>query len=223
MEPLTTQLQLCSKTYDDGNKFRQFGVSLENSCYLDLYNLIDRKNKMYFYELYLQDPNNNGNLLDVPIMIDNIPNSKTGKSNNATEPSTWILVRRFYLFDNLGGLEGSNSFLGGVKNTTVIRFPKYMNLIVTLQPNPYYSRDANIYIPYLEVYYRAKAYDYLKTIKWAWLEFNSEYRMDVSHFQEIAKFIFMSLNILGGLWWLVRMYTWAKTNPTELSPVSHNF
>jgi hypothetical protein len=115
MEPLSTQLQLCSKSYEDGRKFRQFGASIQNSCYLDLNSLVNRNNKMYFYELFLKDPSSNG-LLDVPVMIDNILNIKTGKTNNSTEPSTWILVRRFTLFDNLGGFEGTNAFSGGIKN-----------------------------------------------------------------------------------------------------------
>jgi len=220
MELLTTQLQLCSKTYDDGTKFSQFGDSIKNTCYFDLYSLVNRQNTLYFYELFLKDPSNNGNLLDVPIMIDNIPNSKTGQTNNSTDPSTWILVRRFTLFDNLGGLEGANAFLGGTKNTTVIRFPKYLNLIVTLQPNPYYERNSKIYIPYLEIYYRSKSLDYLKSYKWSWIEFNSEYRMDISYFKEIAKYFFIAVNIIIGIWWIVKMYTWIKTNPHSLSIVN---
>jgi len=219
METLTNQLSLCSKTYEDGIKFRDFGDSIHNNCYKDLYSLIDRNNTMYFYELFLKDPSNNGKLLDVPVMIDNIPNSKTGKTNNATDASTWILVRRFILWDNLSGLEGTGSFTGGTGTSKVIRFPKYMDLIVTLQPNPTYLRDSKIYIPYLEVYYRAKANDLLKTYNWAWIEFNSEYNMDISYFKTVTTYIFLTINLLIGAWWIVRMHTWVKTNPEKLSQV----
>ena len=219
MEPLNTQLQLCSQTYEDGNQFRDFGDSIKNGCYIDLNSLVDRKNKMFFYELFLKDPSNNGNLLDVPVMIDNIFNSNFGKTNNETALSSWILVRRFTLFDNLSGLEGTNAFIGGVKNATIVRFPKLMNLIVKLQKNDNYIRDSKIYIPYLEVSYRSRAVDYLTTYKWTWLQFNSEYNMNIDYFKTVVQYIFMALNIMAGAWWIVRMHTWMKTNPQKLSPV----
>jgi hypothetical protein len=69
-DDLTIQLMLCSQSLQDGVDFRRFGMTIENSCKLDLTTLIgnnlpDTANK--FFELFIVDVN--GNYVDVPIKI----------------------------------------------------------------------------------------------------------------------------------------------------------
>ena len=59
-----------------------------------------------FYELYLVDYN--GNLVDIPILIDNIIGPQGDSPNQGTVSSAWILTRRFFLFDTISGITVEN-------------------------------------------------------------------------------------------------------------------
>jgi len=217
MEALTTQLQLCSKTLEDSKYFKQFGTTIFNDCYYDLSNLISRNNTMYFYELFLMDPSNQNTLLDVPILINNTPNSKSASGfNNDTDPTSWILVRRFYLFDNLGGLEGINSYADGVTNSTILRFPYSIDFWGTLQSMQGTQKDPLIYIPYVQIQYRSRTNSFIAQEPQALVAFHSNYKVDITYFTSVVQWMFFAANIIALIWWIVRMHIWNKTNPKEL-------
>ena len=154
MEPLTNQVTLCSESYEDSERYRSFGSLLVQSCSIDLTKYLSRNYTMYFYELFLLDPKTQ-KLIDIPIMIDNIPNPKSldsKLSNNGTTPDNWILTRRFFLIDNLSALQTLNSFNLGTDEPIAIRFPKLIKMIILLQN----TKEPKIMTPYVEILYKAK-------------------------------------------------------------------
>lgn len=216
MTLLTNELELCSNTYEDGYEYRSFGTTIINECNLDMSKFLGRNYTMYFYELYLNDPTNN-QLIDIPIMIDNIPNPKASgavnSANNATSPVDWILVRRFFIADNLAGIQDSNGFINN-STASAIRFPKVIKLIVMLQS----TQQAKIMVPYLEIYYVSKSASYISTVPESSVSFMSEYNMDISSFKSAMMGIFIALNVLVAVVVVVRMIIWYKLNPPILSP-----
>ncbi len=216
-ELLNTQLQLCSKSYEDGVYYRSFGTTIVNKCNVDLNNYVGRNNTMYFYEIFLKDPQNN-KYIDIPILIDNIPNSKasgSGNMNNATQPVDWILVRRFFLIDNLSALQNLNEFKTGTGKPFAVRFPKLIKLIILLQN----TEGSKIMTPYFEIFYKAQSLSLIEQYGKATVSFISEYRMDIASFLNTATAILIILNILIMITVVVRMYVWYKLNPPTLSPV----
>jgi hypothetical protein len=216
---MTTELELCSQTYEDGFEYRSFGTTIINTCNIDLSKYFSRNSTMYFYELFMMDPTTN-KLIDIPLMIDNIPNPKASgvvnNMNNATEPINWILTRRFFIFDNLSGIQDVGGFIGGKVTTKTIRFPKLFKLIVRLQQ----TSNAKIYIPYMEIFYKAQSIDFINNGKtYTKINFISEYTMSIQGTIDAANGIFITLNILVGIVVCVKMYIWNKLNPQQLSPV----
>eukprot|EP00343_Euplotes_focardii_P000821 CAMPEP_0205803036 /NCGR_PEP_ID=MMETSP0205-20121125/5557_1 /ASSEMBLY_ACC=CAM_ASM_000278 /TAXON_ID=36767 /ORGANISM="Euplotes focardii, Strain TN1" /LENGTH=196 /DNA_ID=CAMNT_0053070447 /DNA_START=710 /DNA_END=1297 /DNA_ORIENTATION=+ len=121
---LSTQLQLCPAAYEDGMDWRRFGTSVEAECYYNISQLIDTSiqpnNTDIFYDLWLVDVNNN--YIDVPVKILNYVDSTGSKPNLSSDRSKWKLTRRFFIYDTKSGLEGANSYTGGVELGTYIRW-----------------------------------------------------------------------------------------------------
>lgn len=217
MEPLTNQVTLCSENYEDGERYRSFGALLVQTCSIDLTKYLSRNYTMYFYELFLLEPKTQ-KLIDIPVMIDNIPNPKSldaKLSNNGTSPENWILTRRFFIIDNLSALQTVNSFNEGIEEPIAIRFAKLIKMIILLQN----TKEPKIMTPYFEILYKAKLTSLLKNFPSVYVKFLSEYKMDIEDFKESMLGIFMALNVLVILMTLTKMYIWYKLNPPDLSPV----
>ena len=56
----------------------------------------------FFFELYLYDYNDD--LIDVPILIENVPSDSGGYPNTEPNKNLWILVRRFFIYDTVSGI-----------------------------------------------------------------------------------------------------------------------
>jgi hypothetical protein len=164
------------------------------------------------------DPVQN-DLIDVPIMIDNIPNPKAsgalGNMNNSTDPIDWILVRRFFIIDNLSAIQGTNSFISEEVNALAVRFPRLIKLIVLLQS----AGGSKIMVPYLEIFYKAKSETLIQKKPQTLVMFVSEYKMSIKNFKNAAMAIFITLNVLIIGLVCVKMYIWYRLNPPSLSPV----
>lgn len=215
---LTNELNLCSKTYEDGVDYRSFGKTIINRCDIDLSQYQTVNHTMFFYELYMFDPVQN-ELIDIPIMIDNIPNPKAsgsvGNMNNSTDPIDWILVRRFFIIDNLSALQGTDSFISKNVNALAVRFPRLFKLIVLMQN----ASGSKIMVPYLEIFYKAKSETFIQQIPKTLVIFVSEYKMSIVNFKNAALSIFIILNILIIGIVCVKMFVWYRLNPPSLSPV----
>jgi hypothetical protein len=94
-----------------------------------------------FFELYLEDYN--GDLIDVPVLIQNIQDSQGGFPNKDSSDKNWILTRRFFLFDTVSGLAMGDS--SGVPQ--VIRYPLEMTLKINLDT----KNQEMINVPYLMI------------------------------------------------------------------------
>jgi hypothetical protein len=219
MEPFKNQLILCSESIDDSERLRTFGSLYTKSCSIDLSKYLSRDYKMYFYELFLFNPITN-DLIDVPIMIENVPNPKyTSEGNNFfngnNSPENWILTRRFFLIDNLSGLQTLNSFKSMNDKPIAIRFPKVIKLIVLLQN----SSEAKIMLPYFEIIYSSKLSSLLDNFPNVTVKIISDYKMDITTFKNTMFGIFIALTFIVLLIALIKMYIWFKLNPPQINPV----
>lgn len=218
IENLTTQLSLCSKTFQDGNDYLHFQTSYVNECEIDVNDFLKAQNNtMEFYELFLDDLANPGELIDVPILISNIKNSAFPNTlNNNTGVDNFILTRRFFLIDNISGIVGDGNFIGGTSNPNVIRYPARIKLIITLQN----TSDEKIYPPYLEIYYKSKLYSSINTYYLVYTTFNTYYEMDIKKFVNIMLgFLIAFLVIIVIATW-IKFNVWLNTHPKLYDAVS---
>jgi hypothetical protein len=78
-QDLTDQLLLCRTSTKQQEDLKSFGTTLSSACNFDLSKLIStstfdhHKNQNLFFELYLQDYNED--LIDIPILIKNFKDS----------------------------------------------------------------------------------------------------------------------------------------------------
>lgn len=172
---------------------------------------------MYFYELFLLDPVQ-GKLLDIPILITNIKTANDGTPNGSKDSTKYVLTRRFFIIDNLSGIQGPGNFFNNVTSTSVIRFAQTISFNVKLLAND----TARITTPYLQITYQSRHVDSLSLSPSAKILFQSMYYMDLASFNYKIQAFFITLNVLVGLVVSVKMYIWTKNNPSELSPVQSN-
>lgn len=216
IEPLTNQLNLCKKSFD--LNYLSFGKSIQISCEIDYYRFSNRANyTTYFYELFLLDPVAN-DYIPIPLKIINIPNEKAAwQPNNNTDPSNWILTRRFFLVDNIAAIVGENSYYDININPTAIRYPHLLKFQFVLQNRS----EPRIYLPYLELYYKTKTEVLLPKVPTSLLFFEAQYTMSIDHLISVFQSIFITLNFIIIIHILFKMYSWYQLNPPSLSPENH--
>lgn len=214
IERLANQLNLCSDRYEDGQNFQRFGTTIRQECRINLANFAGNNYTMYFYELFLFD-NMARVFIDIPVMISNIPNEKAQwRMNNSTSPSDWLLTRRFFLVDNLVGLNTAGSYLAG-GTPIAYRYPHLLKLKVQLQN----TDDPRIMLPYLEIFYKTKTRLLLNILPDSLLFFESEYLMDERNYRNAMAVIFALLNVVAFVHVIIKMISWYRLNPPTLSPV----
>jgi hypothetical protein len=218
MKRLSNELNLCTNDNEKTKSFMQFGNSVSIKCNIDFYRYLRGNYTTYFYELFMFDQTTN-EMIDIPIMIDNAKNEKEGwKRNNETNPSNWLLTRRFFMIDNIAGLEGQGSYFNNEALPKAIRYAHIVNFKVTLQSNRY---DSKIFLPYVEIFYKTKRLVDVKEIPTSEVIFQSNYLMDISHLYRIFTIVFIVIIIIISINLLVNMYSWYQMNPPELSPDNH--
>lgn len=86
---------------------------------------------MLFYDVYLKDRLTQ-KYIPVPILIKNFVDTRTQTPNTGSDPANYRFVRRFFMFDNLGGIENNNQYINGgnpsVINKNCVFFFIYINL-----------------------------------------------------------------------------------------------
>jgi hypothetical protein len=184
------------------------------SCNLDLRQFLPRTYSMFFYELFLLDPVQ-GKLIDIPILITNILTANEGKPNESKDSTKYVLTRRFFIVDNLSGIEGPNNFYKNTTITSVIRYAKIISFNVELNSND----TARITTPFLKITYQSRNVDSLNISPKGIFIFQSMYFMDLTNFYGKVQALFITLNVVVLLVISVKMYIWTKNNPSELSPV----
>ena len=66
---------------------------------------------MVFYDIYLKD-RLTGKYIPVPILINDYVDNNLNTPNKG-DASNYVFTRRFFLYDNLGGIENTNSYING--------------------------------------------------------------------------------------------------------------
>lgn len=212
---LTDQLILCPHSLEDSKNFREFGTNINIACSLDLTQFFTTS-KNNFYELYFIDQD--GTAIDVPVLFTDYMASGGNKPNSESKSkSGWKLTRRFFIYDNLSGI----STVGGYETGAAPEIVQYLNrakLVFTLRAD----KEQQIYVPYLVVTYKSRLYTYVEgTDSTDSIKFISEYGMDTTKFWGIAEGLFIGMNIIVLICWLVRLYVWTKINPQKDSPTTY--
>ncbi len=215
LELLTNQFVLCSQTYNDENDYRHFGVVIDNNCEIDLERFEGEEE--IFYELFVNDgTQDNLNLVQVPILIDNIDNDKNSKTfsetgrhlNNETNPNDWVLSKRFFLFDKQ-------------INTNYITFAKFIKFRFNMTRE---GRNARVYKPILEIFYATKKLtqnpDINDKVNYAYVSFQSEYFTEMKKFMNTMLGLLIAACVLVFIIVVYRVWVWIKLNPKDLLPDS---
>lgn len=204
---LTDQLILCPHSYKVGKYYRTFGTNVDVTCSLDL-SVYVTSTETIFYELYLVDLNNT--LVDVPVLIKDFVDTSGSKPNKNSDESNWKLVRRFFIYDNVSGKEGTNAYING-DQSSVLQYMQKASLRLTLIND----QDQKIYVPVLILDYKARMTTYIEnTDSTDTITFKSIYTMNTSKFWKITLGVFIGMNILVLIITATRTYIWAKNNPS---------
>lgn len=218
---LTDQLVLCPHSAQDTERYRRFGTNVKIECTMDVSLFVDMEDT-FFYELYLVDDGSEGEagkvLRDVPIRIINY-RDESGSSVNDGSQSSWQLVRRFYIYDNVSGRLGPDAYISKSR-TTILQYLKSAMLSVYLQTD----EDEKIYIPYFTLEYQSQQVSYMEGSGGsAGVSFESEYVMDIGNFLQIAMGILILAHAIVLFVCIVRTYVWTKNNPPAISRETYIF
>lgn len=227
IEPLTDQLSLCSKRWEDGNRYKEVQTSFQIFCEIDLYNyfqsqllISNQKRTMEFYEIFLKDYSKEGELIDIPILISNIINkSYPGQLNNSTDINDWILTRRFFIQDSISSIQGDGSFLQDNSIPIIFRFASEIKIIITLQN----VSSPRIYVPYIQIYYYNKLVTSIKENTSRLIQFSVDYNMDITNFINIMLGLLIGFIVTCIIASSIKTYIWRFKNPNLYNPKSYIF
>lgn len=190
-EDLNDQLSICDEPSESIQDLFRIGMTQRFHCHFNLSKLTS-SNKFerprienYFFELYLRDYNDD--LIDVPILIENAGGTEGGYPNVEDDMTRWVLVRRFFMYDTVSGIN-RNEYPDG--EPIAVRYPKHMTIEVQLNPDV----EEMIYVPYLRIEYRERTSAYIaSTNADAWVFFGTYYKSSTVGFWEGAMTIFYVL------------------------------
>ena len=210
-EDLTTQLFLCQMTEQESSRFRRVGLGLIRECQFDLEKLVDRTvelpNLNYFFELFLEDYN--GDLIDIPVLIDNYLDSGDTFPNRGSDPEAWKFVRRFFLYENTSAIEGDGEFSNPTQPPTYVRFAQEMRFIYQLDDN----HDETIYVPYLQIFYRSIESSDVTDSYPTNIMIVTKWFMGDSFINEVGWGFFIATHVILFLWVIWRLYKWVVLHP----------
>ena len=211
-ETLSNQIFLCPVAYTDSPNFMKVGHSILKTWQFDLQPLVDRtlalKNLNYFFELFLVDYN--GDLIDVPVLIDNfVDSSGTYPNRGSTDESKWRFVRRFFLYENISATEGTGEYLNPTKASTYATFIHESRLVFELDR----GGDETIYVPYLHLFYRTITSSLVTTQYPTEVIIVVQWKMSYSHFYDVALGFLIAIHVLVLIWVIWRAYKWILLHP----------
>jgi hypothetical protein len=175
-------------------------------CTFDLEKLIMNmddlpKTANFFYDLFLEDYN--GDLIDVPILINNLKTATGNQPNEGRNPEdidSWVLTRRFFMFDTLTGINEEGDI-------NVIRYAKEVVLQISLDPNE--DKNEMIYVPYLFIDYKERTRDEIlrdDLTALTTVAFKTEYIMDEEYYRRELKTTGIICIVVLCLTWLLHTY-----------------
>eukprot|EP00003_Mantamonas_plastica_P003858 TRINITY_DN13032_c0_g2_i5.p1 TRINITY_DN13032_c0_g2~~TRINITY_DN13032_c0_g2_i5.p1 ORF type:complete len:838 (-),score=230.14 TRINITY_DN13032_c0_g2_i5:794-3010(-) len=222
MNNLTSELQFCEGKATTLKNFLRFGFSYENECLFDVSSLIPKTNEMRFYDMYLLD----GKVLrPIAVRITNYLEgaNKVNVNKLPVDTTNDILVRRFFMFDNMGGI------IDAAQETTVLRYAESVKLTISLQK----SKPGYIYPPVLQITYAERDASKVKlsaaelknagitnsavvTMSTPRVSFLAEYTMDLDEFWNSALVLLILAVVFAALQWIIKMISLMRTYNSQL-------
>lgn len=96
----------------------KFGAVTKSECEFEISKLFNQNGYDFpreanmFFELFIQDRNKN--LIDVPVLMRNFRNRRGELVNTGSDFSdNWRLVRRFFVYDTVSGIDQPDGYLKG--------------------------------------------------------------------------------------------------------------
>ena len=153
-ESFSNQIYLCPISYTDSSVIRKVGQTIHINWNFDVQKLVSKTielpNLNYFFEMFLVDYN--GDLIDIPVLIDNFVDATgTYPNHNTGDITKWRFVRRFFLYENISAIEGTGEYLNPTKLPSYVRYAKQSKIVFELDR----SGNENIYVPYLYLLYES--------------------------------------------------------------------
>ena len=132
----TAVFHLCQERESKLASAFAFLTSYKVTCTIPVSKMLVQR--MLFYDLYFYVGEK---LYPVPILVQNYQNKGTSV-NSGTERQQWVLTRRFYTVDNIGGKTQEN------QPPSVISYAQSIQLVISLR-----NSNGQIYPPYLRINY----------------------------------------------------------------------
>ncbi|MEE4247262.1 MAG: hypothetical protein V2I33_17755 [Kangiellaceae bacterium] len=133
--------------------------------------------------------------------------------NKGETESDWQLTRRFFIYDNVSGIEAG--YATGQAQTSVLQYAKDITLRVQIQ----IDEDERIFIPLLLIDYKSRLTAYiLEDEEEDRVSFTSLYTMDTSQFWLVALCLLTVTNMIAVGLTIVNVIAWSKNNPASYSP-----
>jgi hypothetical protein len=195
------------------------GTTVKRSCTIDLSKFLSSteapSNSNMFYEMYLEDYN--GDLIDVPVKINNFINEFGDEPNRLPTIEDWELTRRFFVLDTKSGISNPGGFDSG-SNPEIVRYAKNITLKVELDTKV--DQNEMIYPPHLEIEYEEKkTQDILSDVasaKLAEVSFVSENYMETAGFWSLCSTLFTVLMIVLFLIIFLKICIMAKSDRLDV-------
>ena len=211
-EDLSNQIWMCKVSVKDSEKYRRVGLGIVDLWEFNLKDLVDRTihldNLNYFFELFLVDYN--GDLIDVPVLIDNFIDSGTTYPNRESgNLDSWRFVRRFFLYENVSAIVGDGEYLNPTKPPQYVRFIHESRLVFEMD----IDEDEQIYVPYLHIWYRSiNTTDLTTDTPTPWVVV-TQWKMTASYARELLLGFLIFSQVLIGIWIFWKCYQWATLHP----------
>ena len=174
LENDTFIFHLCQERESKMSSAFAFLTSYKVTCTVPVSKLLTQR--MLFYDLYFYVGDK---LYPVPVLLQNYQ-SRGSSVNSGTDRRQWVLTRRFYIVDNIGGRTQEN------QPPAVIAYAQTLQLIFSLR-----NSNGQIYPPYLKITYGTAS----STASSVSVSFSTTYEMSTAQVTEnikvaICKFLF---------------------------------
>lgn len=215
-EDLTDQIWICPVTKENSKRYRRVGLALVNECEFDLNNLVNRTidipNVNIFYEMFLEDFN--GDLIDIPVLIDNFVDSGLTYPNreNENDPDSWRFVRRFFKYENVSAIEGTGEYTNPTKPPTYVRFIHESRLVFELDT----ENDETIFVPYLHLFYRSIESSRVTGPYGTPALVVTQWKMNVTDAKNTLLAFLIVTHVLAFVWVVWKSYKWVVLHPQRI-------
>ena len=87
---------------------------------------------MYFYEIWMRNPDiadsdttSTNKFIDIPVLIKEYRSSNNELVNQSSDESIWQLSRRFFVIDNLSGIQSAYDIYDRIDSNVLPRYARF--------------------------------------------------------------------------------------------------